>query len=367
MNNELLYRVAITLIPGVGPVLARNLISYCGSIEQVFQEKHSRLVKIPDIGPITAKAIATQNVFQRAEEECGFIIDNKITPLFYLDKDFPQRLRNCYDSPIMVYFKGNADLNAEKIVAIVGTRSATSYGREITDQLVADFGENGAMIISGLAYGIDITAHKAAVKRNITNIGVVGHGLDRIYPSTHRATAAKMVLNGGVLTEFPSKTNPDRENFPARNRVVAGISDAVIVVESAEKGGALITAEIANGYNRDVFAVPGNINSQYSKGCNLLIKENKAALIESASDVIKMMQWETNILNEPKIKQRKLFIDLSDAEKRIVDFLADNSAVDIDVLSNQLTLTHSQSAALLLGLEIKGIIKVLPGKQLQLI
>jgi DNA processing protein len=368
MHDELKFQIALTLIPGVGPVAARNLISYCGSIEAVFKEKSSRLIRIPDIGPITANAIEGHSVFDKAEEECRFIEEHKIKTLFYLDSDYPKRFVNCNDSPILIYFKGNADLNTNKIVAIVGTRNATDYGKTITEQFVTGLGEAGVTIISGLAYGIDICAHKAAVRNSITNIGVVGHGLDRIYPGNHRSTANKMLENGGLLTEFPSGTNPDRENFPARNRIVAGMSDAVVVIESAEKGGALITADVAGSYNRDVFAVPGNINNMYSKGCNYLIRENKAALVESAADILRMMRWldgdEPNVI---KPKQIQLFNDLSTDEEKTVNLLQESGQLDIDGISLCLQYTPGKIATILLELEMKGIVKALPGKKFQLI
>ncbi|MEP7265187.1 MAG: DNA-processing protein DprA [Bacteroidota bacterium] len=368
MNDQLKFQVALTLLQGVGPVAARNLISYCGSAEAIFREKVSHLIKIPDIGPVTAKSIVNHKVFDRAEQECEFISANKIEAFFYLDKKFPKRLTNCNDAPVLLFFKGKADLNSQRIVAIVGTRNATDYGKLITEQIVAGLGSEGVMILSGLAYGIDICAHKSAVRNNITNIGVVGHGLDRIYPSNHRSTAVKMIENGGLLTEFISGTNPDRENFPARNRIVAGMCDAVVVIESAEKGGALITADVAGSYNRDVFAVPGNINNTYSTGCNYLIKENKAALVESAADIIKMMRWVPgDEAKSTKAKQRLLFNDLDTEEEKMVNLLQENGPLHFDGISLNSSFTPGKIAKILLDLELKGIVKALPGKQFQLI
>ena len=282
MNTETLkYQIALTLIPGVGDVLAKNLISYCGSAEEVFKQKKAQLFKIPDIGPVIAESIVKFNSFKRAEEEIKFIEKYKIQPLFYLDKTYPERLKQCYDSPPLLYYKGNVELNQTKILAIVGTRKASDYGKAITEEIISGLSQEGILIISGLAYGIDIYAHKAALKNNLNTIGVVGHGLDTIYPAIHKPVAEKMINQGGILTEFMSKTKMSPENFPARNRIVAGISDAVLIVEAAEKGGALITAEIANSYNRDVFAIPGRSIDTVSRGCNYLIKSNKAALVES--------------------------------------------------------------------------------------
>lgn len=365
MNETIVKQIALTLIPGVGPILARNLVSYCGSVEGVFKEKESRLVKIPEIGPITAKAIVDHNVFDRAEEECSFIEKNNIKTYFYLDQDYPKRLKHCHDAPLMLYFKGKANFNAGRTIAIVGTRNATEYGKSVTGEFVKELGQHNVVIMSGLAYGIDINAHKAAVLNDITNIGVLAHGLDRIYPGNHRSTAEKMILNGGLLTEFLSQTNPDRENFPSRNRIVAGMCDAVLVIESAEKGGALITADVANSYNRDVFAVPGNVNNIYSRGCNRLIRDNKAALAESAEDIIKMMQWDdAEVKKAPK--QRTLFMEFSPEEKKLVDILNEEPAVDLDTIAFTSRIPLGKVSALLLGLELNGVVRSLPGKQFQL-
>ncbi|MEO8087024.1 MAG: DNA-processing protein DprA, partial [Bacteroidota bacterium] len=241
-DEQLKYQIALTLLPGVGPVLAKNLVSYCGSVENIFKKKKANLERVPGIGVERAAAITSHDVFEQAEKEVAFIRKHKINSLFYTEAEYPLRLKNCDDAPPLLFFKGTCDLNSQRMVAIVGTRNSTAYGKEITEQLVADLVKYEAVIVSGLAYGIDIIAHKACVKNNLPTIGVMAHGLDRIYPGEHKPTAEKMVKHGGVLTEFISKTNPDRENFPSRNRIVAGMVDAVVVIESAIKGGALITA-----------------------------------------------------------------------------------------------------------------------------
>ena len=369
IKENLKYQIAITLIPGVGDVLAKNLISYCGSAEAVFKEKKSKLEKIPDIGSVRAEAVLqnSDDALKRAEKEVEFIEKYKITPLFFTDKNYPTRLKNCDDAPVMLYYKGNAHLNESKIISIVGTREATEYGKSICKKLIEDLTKHNVIIVSGLAYGIDITAHKAALKNNLQTIGVLAHGLDRLYPSIHKSTAEKMIKQGGLLTEFLSKTNPDAENFPSRNRIVAGMSDAVIVVESGKKGGALITAEIANSYNRDVFAVPGKVGDVYSQGCNRLIKSNKAVLIESAADIEYVMGWEEKTTNgEKKNNQKKLFIELKPEEKILVDLLNENQPLDIDTLCFRSKFTMSKAASVLLNLEFSGIVKSLPGKIYQL-
>jgi len=356
----LLYQIGITLIPGIGDVNGKKLISYCGSAEAVFREKKKTLLKIPGIGTSTVNSILSQKVLERAEEEIRFIERFKITPYYFLDKEYPNRLKHCIDSPILLYFMGNANLNAERVVSIVGTRRASEYGKEKCLKIIEGLADLNVLVISGLAYGIDTQAHKGAIKYNLQTIGVLGHGLDRIYPSANKSLAEKMIKNGGLLTDFISKTNPDRENFPKRNRIVAGISDALIVIESAMKGGALITANIANSYNRDVFAIPGKLGDKYSEGCNFLIKTNKAALLQSANDIKYIMQWD---VPDKKIsKQRKLLIELTPDEELIVKIIRDKKEVSLDYIVNESKLTNSKIAAILLNLEFEGVVKCLPGK-----
>ena len=365
-DEQLKYQIALTLLPGVGPVLAKNLVSYCGSVENIFKKKKANLEKIPGIGEERAAAIVNHDTFARAEQEVTFIRKHKINPLFYTANSYPLRLRNCEDAPPMLFFKGECDLNAERMVAIVGTRNSTAYGKEITEQLVTGLAGYGAVIVSGLAYGIDILAHRACVKNNVPTIGVLAHGLDRIYPGEHKPTAEKMVKHGGVLTEFISKTNPDRENFPSRNRIVAGMVDAVVVVESALKGGALITADIANGYNREVFAVPGLANSTYSQGCNDYIRLNKAALAENAEHIAALMNWDTP--QKPKgIKQLNIFRELNPEEKVLVDLLREKGKIDIDTLMISSGLPVHKVSTTLLNLEFDGMLKALPGKMFELV
>jgi len=367
MNSDLLYKIAITLIPEIGDIVGKKLVSYCGSVEAVFREKKNFLMKIPGVGTHLANCIVNQNVLKRAEKEIKFIEKFKITPLFYLDKNYPQRLKHCADNPIMLYYKGNADLNSQKIISIVGTRNATEYGKELCNTFIRDVSEMDILIVSGLAYGIDANAHKAALDNNLKTVGILAHGLDRIYPHLNKPLAGKMLNNGGLLTEFISDTNPDRENFPKRNRIVAGISDAVIVIESALKGGALITADIANSYNRDVFAFPGKIGDKYSEGTNNFIKTNRAALIQSAKDLKYIMRWEENDNKSNIPKQHKLFVDLSPEEKTLVEILKIEGETGFDKLYLKSKLNMSKVAASLLNLEFEGVVKVLPGKVYKLL
>lgn len=365
MLENLKYKIALTLIPNIGDILAKRLVAYCGSVQAVFEEKKSSLEKIPGIGSMHASAVINHTIFELAEEEIKFIEKNNIQPLFYLDSDYPKRLTYCEDSPVMLYYKGNVNLNSEKIISIVGTREATEYGKKMCEKLIADLAIHNVLIVSGLAYGIDICAHKAALDNGLPTVCTLAHGLDRIYPAIHKLTAQKMLENGGWLTDFTSKTAPDRENFPRRNRIVAGISDATIVIESKKSGGSLITADIANSYNRDVFAFPGRVDDVCSEGCNNLIKQNKAALIQSAADLIYILGWEqTKNVKAPQ--QKKLFLELSADEEVLVNVLKEKDSVTIDDLCFATKLPMSKVSGLLLTLEFSGIVKSLPGKAYRL-
>ena len=366
-DEHLKYRIALTLLPGIGSVLAKNLVSYCGSVENIFKKKKQQLERVPGIGNEKADAILNHSVFDRAEKEVLFVRKHNIQTFFYLDQDYPARLKNCDDAPPLLFYKGNADLNTSRIVAIVGTRNATPYGKQITEAMVEGFSKYNATIVSGLAYGIDIIAHKASVKNKVPNIGVLAHGLDRIYPQAHKTVAEKMILNGGVLTEFASKTNPDRENFPSRNRIVAGMTDATIVIESATKGGALITADIANSYNRDVFAVPGKVGEKYSEGCHEFIRTNKAMLVESADQVAEILGWNDDVSKKKENKQLKFFHDLKEEEKILVNILQQSGKLDIDNLTAHTNLHVSKVSSTLLNLEFAGVLRSLPGKVYELV
>lgn len=360
MPNNLLYKIGITLIPKIGVVNGKQLIAFCGGVEAVFREKASALEKIPNIGSATVQSILNQKVLARAEEEITFINKNNIQTLYYSDKDYPSRLSNCYDSPIMLYFKGKSQLNNQRVVAIVGTRRATNYGKDICREIISHLKDYNVLIISGLAYGIDCCAHREALDNHIATVGVLGHGLDTLYPSQNRKISEKMIENGGLLTEFISKTKPDRENFPKRNRIVAGMSDAVVVIESGKKGGAIITADLGNSYNRDVFAVPGRAGDEFSKGCNYLIRTNRAALIENGSNISYFMGWEKTQIKPND--QPKLFIDLTIEEQTIFDCVLIAKEISIDKIAITTGLKPSLVASTLLKLEFEGLIRALPGK-----
>ena len=289
---NLTHQIALTMIPGFGPRLARHLLAHFGSTEDIFHASVRELAKAPGIGPILAKVIHHKEYMVRAEMECDFVEKHNIQTIWLTDSAYPQRLEACDDGPPLLYFKGNINFNDQHIVSVVGTWNSTSYGKKLCEDLIAGIKEINPIVVSGLAYGIDVIAHRAALQNNIPTIGVVAHGLDRIYPPMHRDIAEQMLHAGGLLTEFPSGTNPDRMNFPMRNRIIAGLADVTIVVEAGIKGGALITAEIANGYNRDVCAFPGAVNQPYSEGCNYLIKTNRAHLIRNADDLLYLMNWQ---------------------------------------------------------------------------
>lgn len=359
-QNDLLYQIAVALIPGIGGVVGKKLISYCGGVEAVFKEAPRALLKIPGVGQVTVNSIISQNVMAKAEREIEFVQKNNIKTFFYTNKDYPARLLNCEDGPLLLYYKGNAHFNVKRVIAFVGTRKATNEGRVICEKFIDGLKNMDVLVVSGLAYGIDSIAHKASLSAGLKTIGVLGHGLDRIYPSQNKKLASKIIEQGGLLTEFMTKTKPDRENFPRRNRIVAGMCDAVVVVESAAKGGALITAGLGNSYNRDVFAIPGRLTDEFSIGCNRLIKTNRAALAESAEDIAYIMGWDDVKANVKS--QRDMFFQLSDEQKLIYNLIKVNSEISIDKLVLKSTLSASKVASALITLEFEGLIQSLPGK-----
>ncbi|MEM1318657.1 MAG: DNA-processing protein DprA [Bacteroidota bacterium] len=363
MNQQLLYQIAITKIPLVGAVTAKQLISYCGSAEAVFSASKRSLLRIPGVGPQIAGSILRHSTLKEAEQELRFLETHSIQAFSYLDRQYPQRLRQYNDCPLVLYYKGQASLNPQRAVAIVGTRKPSPYGRRICAQLVEELHAFDVLLISGLAYGIDVTAHKKCLELGVNTVGVLGHGLHKIYPAAHRAVARQMIDQGGLLTEYASYVEPDREHFPMRNRIIAGMCDALIVVETGPRGGSMISAEIANGYHKDVFAIPGRPKDQQSMGCNQLIKAHKAALIESATDLAALMRWDS----PPQTGiQKELFVNLDTEEQQIVDLLRQHEEIGIDRLTALTTKSTSQMASLLLQLEFKGLLRVLPGKRYML-
>lgn len=366
MTEDLLYQIALTTVPQIGNVQAKALALHFGNAKDIFKAKLSVLESIEGINTPGAKNIKAFTDFSKAEQELKFIQKYNVQPLFILDKNYPQRLLNCYDSPTLLFYKGKADLNASRIVSIIGTRKNSEYGRSVTEKLIESLAAHNVLIVSGLAFGIDVIAHKTSVNNNIPTVAVVAHGLDQIYPADHSNLAKEMVqYGGGILTEYPSNTKPEKYNFPSRNRIVAGMSDATIVIETTIKGGSMITAELANGYNKDVFAFPGKVTDSKSSGCNHLIKTNKANLITEADDLLAMLNW-TDEKKPKKQTQRQLFIDLNENEKRIVDILKEQDTIHIDELNMKSKLSSGTVASAILSLELQNVIVSLPGKLYQL-
>jgi len=364
VEEELLYQIGLTLIDGIGDVNAKALLAYCGSAKEVFSQKAAQLQKIPGIGQLLARAIIHSTpVLRYAEEEIEFIKRYQIQPLFFTDANYPSRLKHCSDGPILLYYRGNADLNCERIVGVVGTRKPSDYGRQRTEELISGLSSSGVLVVSGLAYGVDVLAHKAALDHGLNTVGVLAHGLDRIYPQTHDKIARRMLNQGGLLTDFMSGTNPDAVNFPKRNRIVAGLCDALVVIESKRTGGSLITATIANSYNKDVFALPGMAGDAMAEGCNGLIKRNRAAMIENAEDLLDAMQWAPKEAPAKKIQaQIPLQINLSDDERTVLQLFSQKRLMHIDEMCQGAQLPISKLSGLLLNLEFSNIIRSKPGK-----
>lgn len=368
MDKEILSRVALSFAPGIGNVLAKQLISYCGSAAEVFGSPKKKLVKIPGIGEKMAAAVLSQPAFDMATRVLEQARQQQVQILFYTDKEYPNRLKSLHDSPLLLYYKGNADLNANKTVAIVGTRGATAYGKKITEEIITGLTRHpDVLIVSGLAYGIDIAAHRASLRCGVPTVGVLGSGIDIVYPAAHKATAQQMLASGGLLTEYPFGTAPDGPHFPARNRIVAGMADVTVVVEATLKGGALITAKIANQYNRDVMAVPGSLDQACSEGCNRLIRNNQAHIYTSPHDLEYLMNWEECNQSKPQKKTDWTNLpDLTEPEKSVLQLLQTRHEMLMDNLSWQSQIPINQLASLLLTLELQGLVKALPGKKFAL-
>ena len=369
-NKELLSLIALQHIPGIGSITAKRLIESIGSATQIFEHRTELPQLIPNIHPNLVNALDCPPAHCRAEQELAFIDKHHITCLGYNDEAYPARLRECDDAPILLFYRGNTSLNPRRIVSIVGTRKCTDYGRDLCERFVRDLATQlpDVLIVSGLAYGVDVCAHRAAIKYGLPTIGVLAHGLDRIYPPVHRNIAAQMTQCGGMLTEYISFTEPERQNFLQRNRIVAGMSDATIVIESAAKGGALVTANIAGSYGRDCFAFPGRIDDSASAGCHRLIRNHQAALITSADDFIEAMMWDISQSGRPDAIQRTLFPDLNDEESLIVGLLEQHTdGIHINTLVVEANIPINRLSALLFELELRGIVRPLAGSIYKLI
>ena len=369
MEQEILCRLALIQIPGIGDLFAKLLTEYFKGAKHLFFSSRKELSLIPGVGTyllgnLTSKKVRDE-VFLRASQELKFIEKHNIKIMFYDEEVYPHKLKGLDDAPFILFYKGTDVLKTNNILSIVGTRKATGYGEDITNKIIEDLKTENILIVSGLAYGIDTFAHKFSVEKNIPTVAVLAHGLDRIYPHKNKKLAEKMLENGGLLTEFFSGTNPDRENFPKRNRIVAGMSDATVVVEATVKGGALITAKIANSYSRDVLAVPGRSIDFYSEGCNWVIKNQLAVLVESGHDILKALNWtqEPDVFKEPQLD---LFAVLSNEEKAVLDILKNTGTVNKERLAIKLNQKLSVLSGILFNMEMNGVIKALPGNNYQI-
>ncbi len=372
MTEEKIFQLALSFVPGIGNVFNKQLISYLGSAKSVFQAKPAKLKNVPGVGPRLLNVFKETNLtslIDRAEKEFVRAAKENVSILHFTDKEYPDRLKRILDAPSVLYYKGSANLNKKKIVSIVGTRQATDYGKEAVAMIVEGLKAHHVQVISGLAYGIDICAHKAALHCGLETIGVMASGINIIYPSVHKNVAAQMIGNGGLITERKFDEKPDTHNFPARNRIIAGMSDAVLVIEAAVRGGALITAELANDYNKDVFAVPGDLDRHYSAGCNNLIKNHKAHILTSVKDIEYILNWSASEL-VPEVKHPDFYSpeDFNESELKVIETLTHSGKEAlIDDLSWKSQIPMNQLAGLLLNLEFKGVIKSLPGKKFKLV
>jgi len=359
--DEKVYQLALELIPGIGDISARQLISYTGSASAVFTNDKKNLKEIPGINAKIMGMIQASKPFDEAKkiiEDCERL---NIQILHYTDSAFPHRLKETPDFPNVIYSKGNTGLNGERMIAVVGTRNATDYGKSTTERIIEDMVPLQPVIVSGLAYGIDIHAHKAALDHELKTFAVLAGGLDKIYPSVHKKVVEQILENGAIISENPPGIKAEAHFFPARNRIIAGMSDATIVVEAAKKGGALITANIADSYNRVVFAIPGNLNNSFSEGCNQLIRSQKANLFRNKEDLDYHLGWTSE--NNP-VKTRKLLGLLTPQEQLVYELLAsDKNGIPIDTISVKTDIASNQLSAILLNLEFQGFIKSLPGKK----
>ena len=364
-HEELFYLLALQKVDGVGDIVAKKLIAQCGNAEAVFKAKPAEIKAIDGVGSVLIRNLRDKSIFNLAEQELRYIDDHHIRALIYTDEVYPSKLQHCLDGPILLFASGDFNFNSPKIISIVGTRQVTSYGIEFCRKLIADLAPLNPTIVSGFAYGVDIIAHQAALEHNLQTIGVLAHGLNQIYPKSHRKYIAPIEKHGGFLTEFWSTSNPEKENFVKRNRIVAGMSEATIVIESADKGGSLITANIASDYNRDVFAVPGRIADKYSQGCNNLIKSQKAHMLTQAADLIYMLNWE--IEQKTKPVQKMMFVTLEDVEQTVYDYLLANGKQLMDIIAIDCGMPIYRLSSLLLNMELKGVVRPLPGKQFEAI
>ena len=365
-EQQLHYVLALQHVSKIGDITAKKLIAHCGSAEAVLTEKRQNLLKIDGIGSIMINELSGKQHLEAASEELKYINDNHIEYLYFLDNDYPEKLKHCIDSPILLFTKGTINLQQQHIISVVGARKITSHGTTFCEKLIETLAPFNPIIVSGFAYGTDITAQKAAMKNNLQTIGCLAHGLNQVYPKVHKKYVAAVEKHGGFMTDFWSSDAFDRNNFLKRNRIIAGLSEATIVIESAEKGGSLVTADIANSYNRDVFAVPGRATDSQSVGCNNLIKYQKAHVLSNPLDIPYMLNWQLEENNKPAV-QKKLFVELDEQEKIIYTYLNKSDKQLLDVIALQCNMPTFKVAGLLLNMELKGVIRPLPGKLFEVI
>jgi len=364
-ENNLLYALALQNVSKIGDITAKKLIQHCGSAEAVLKEKKNNLLKIDGIGSVLLSDLFGKHHLIEAEKELKFISNNDIVCHYFTDEKYPEKLKHCIDGPIVLFQSGNINLKKQRIISIVGTRKITTYGIAICEKLVEELAPFNPIIVSGLAYGTDIIAQKAALKHNLQTIGCLAHGLNQTYPKVHKKYVADIEKHGGFFTDFWSTADFDRNNFLKRNRIIAGLSEATIVIESAEKGGSLVTADIAISYNREVFAVPGRISDSQSVGCNNLIKHQRAHVLSKTADIPYILNWD--IANKKMPIQKKLFVELDADEKVIYNFLKTNGKELLDMIALKCEMPTFRIASLLLNMELKGVIRPLPGKQFEVI
>ncbi|WP_338732201.1 DNA-processing protein DprA [Mangrovimonas cancribranchiae] len=366
-EQQLIYTLALQHIPNIGDITAKKLIQYCGSPEAVLTEKKQNLLKIDGIGTSTIRDVFGKHHLKAAEEELKYIKNNNITCLYFLDSDYPERLKHCIDGPILLFQRGQINIKNQPILSVVGARKITVNGMAFCEKLIEEMAIYNPIIVSGFAYGTDITAQKAALKHNLQTIGCLAHGLNQIYPKTHKKYVADVEKHGGFFTDFWSTAVFDRKNFLKRNRIIAGLSEATVVIESAEKGGSLVTADIANSYNRDVFAAPGRVTDKMSEGCNNLIKFQKAHLLSNPLDIPLMLNWKLEDDAKQQPIQKQLFVELGDDEKKVYNYLKQHNKQLLDVIALECKIPIYKMASILLNMELKGVIRPLPGKQFELI
>nr|WP_299168579.1 DNA-processing protein DprA [uncultured Allomuricauda sp.] len=361
-EDEILAALRLQKIPNIGDVTAKKLISHCGSPKAVFKDKKQHLLKIEGIGRTKLKGLHDSIHQEEAEAEYDYLLKEKIVFTYFMDEAYPTYLQHCIDGPILLFQSGNIDLKNKKIISVVGTRNITSYGTAFCEAFIEEIAPLDPIIVSGFAYGVDIAIQKVANEKGLQTIGCLAHGLNQVYPKAHKKYVSPIEKNGGFLTEFWSTSNPDRENFLKRNRIIAGMSEATVVIESAEKGGSLVTADIANGYNREVFAVPGRSTDKFSKGCNDLIKHQKAHMLTSAAELVYLLGWELNEKKKNSSVQKQLFVELDETEQTIYSYLQLNGKQLLDTVALECNLPIFKTSSTLFNMEMKGVVRPLPGK-----